>query len=100
MADSDVRIVVQIKNYIEQNGGNYTSWYVGRAEHPEEQLISHGVNLDQDPCIYRTASCQEDAKSVKQYFITHLGTYGAPNDNDDENALSIYAYKKSRATHP
>jgi hypothetical protein len=100
MAETDVKIVVQIKSYIEQHGGNYPSWYVGLAEHPEEQLISHGVNLDQDPCIFRTATCLEDAKSVKQYFTTHLGTHEDSNSNDNDNALSVYAYKKSRATHP
>jgi hypothetical protein len=28
MDEMDVKIVVQIKNCIEQNGGNYPSWYV------------------------------------------------------------------------
>ena len=100
MAESDVRIVAQIKSYIEQHGGNYPAWYVGLAEHPEERLMSHGVNLDQDPCIFRTASCVDDAKSVRQYFTTHLGTHGDPDNSDNENALSVYAYRKSRATHP
>jgi hypothetical protein len=100
MADSDVKIVVQIKSYIEQNGGNYRAWYVGLAEHPEEQLISHGVNLDEHQYIHRTATCMEDARSIRQYFVTRLGTDGDSNDDVDLKALSIYAYKKSQATHP
>jgi hypothetical protein len=100
MADTDVKIVVAIKNYIELHGGNYLSWYVGRAEHPEEKLVDHGVTLDLDRYIYLTATCIDDAKSVEQYFVTRLGTDGHARGGNGGKALSIYAYKKNPATQP
>ena len=100
MVDTDVKIVVQIKNFIEQYGGQYPSWYVGIAEYPEEKLIDHGVNLDKNHYIYQAATCVEDARSVKQYFVIRLGTDGDTRDSVDEKALSTYAYKKSASTHP
>ncbi|MDH4211777.1 MAG: hypothetical protein OEV79_10075 [candidate division WOR-3 bacterium] len=100
MAESDIKIVVEIKNYIEQHGGNYPFWYVGLAEQPEEELIARGVNLDLDRYVYLTAACMEDAKNVKQYFITRLGTDGDPRGIVDQKALNVYAYKKNASTHP
>jgi len=99
MADTDVKIVVEIKNYIELHGGNYLSWYVGLAENPEIELIAHGVNLDLDRYIYLPATCMEDARSVEQYFVTRLGTDGDIGGRD-EKALTIYAYKKTKSTKP
>jgi hypothetical protein len=100
MADTDVKIVIQIKNYIEQHGGHYPSWYVGRAEDPEEKLLDHKVNLDEGRYICKTAECVEDATSVAQYFVARLGTDGHVGSGNGGKALSIYAYKKSRSTDP
>lgn len=100
MADTDVKIVVQIKNYIEQHGGHYPTWYVGRAVNPEEKLVDHGVNLDEDRYICRTAMRAEDATGVAQYFVTRLGTDGQVRSGNGGKALSIYAYKKNQSTHP
>jgi len=100
MAETDVKIVVRIKDCIEECGGNYPCWYVGHAENPEEALVAHGVNLDKDRHIYFTAACVEEAKSIVHYFLTRLGTDGDRYGNDDEKALCIYAYEKSATTHP
>jgi hypothetical protein len=100
MDASDIKIVVEIKNYIDQHGGDFRFWYVGLAESPEEKLIYHGVNLDMDRYIYVTAACLEDAKNVKQYFIAGLGVDGDPGALVDPKALSVYAYKKNASTHP
>lgn len=100
MPETDVKIVVQIKSFIEENGGNYHSWYVGLADDPVAQLISHGVNLDSDPYIHRTATRIEDARGVGQYFIAHVGTDGDTRGNSSEKALSVYAYKKTKSTNP
>jgi len=100
MADTDVKIVIQIKNYIEQHGGHYPSWYVGRAEDPEEKLVDHGVNLDKGRFIYLTAACVDDAISVEQYFVTRLGTDGHVRDSNGEKILNVYAYKKNPSTDP
>jgi hypothetical protein len=100
MAETDVKIVVEIKNYIEQNGGNYPHWYVGLAKYPGEKLITHGVNPSRGYCIYITAECKEDAHSAVQYFIEHFGTNGDTGEHNDDYALSVYAYRKTASTHP
>ena len=100
MAETDVKIIVQIKDCIEQCGGNYPSWYVGLAEYPEEKLDAHSVNLDKDRYIYLTATCIEDARSIEHYFVTRMGTDGDTRGSNDEKALSIYAYEKSATTNP
>ena len=100
MAETDVKIIVKIKNYIDQHGGDYSSWYVGLAQYPEEKLMSHGVKLDRDPCIYLTAESTKDARNVERYFIGHLGTDANTRECTDENALGVYAYKKNPSTHP
>jgi hypothetical protein len=100
MAETDVKIIVKIKNYIEQHCGDYSSWYVGFAQYPEEKLMSHGVKLDQDPCIYLTAESTEAARNVEQYFFGHLGTDADTHECTDENALSVYTYKKNPSTNP
>lgn len=100
MAETDVKIVVRIKDCIEQCGGNYSTWYVGRAEYPEEALVAHGVNLDKDRHIYFTTANMEEATSIVHYFITRLGTDGNKSGHCDEKALGVYAYEKSATTHP
>jgi len=100
MAETDVKIIVKIKNYIEQHGGDFPSWYVGLGAYPQEKLLAHGVNLNQDPCIYLTAVSAENARNVERYFVGHLGTDADTHECTDENALSVYAYKKTLSTHP
>ena len=100
MAETDVKIIVKIKDYIEQHGGDFPSWYVGLAVYPQEKLLAHGVNLDQDPYIHLTAASIEDARNVERYFVAHIGTDASTHECTDENALSVYAYKKNPSTHP
>jgi hypothetical protein len=100
MSISDIKIVVEMKNYIDQHGANSAQWYVGLAEYPAEVLLDHGVNTDEGEFIYLTATCREDAESIAQYFVTRLGTDGEVPSNNNEEALSIYAYKKTPSTQP
>ncbi len=100
MEHEDIEISVEIKKYIDLHGGDYPKWFVGRAEHPEEALILHGVNLEVDHCIYLTATSLEEAKSVEHYFVTHLRTEGDIHNSSNKKALSIYAYEKGKTTRP
>jgi hypothetical protein len=100
MAISDIKIVIEVKNYIDQHGGNYYEWFVGLAENPEEKLIAHGVNLDLDRYTYQTATSIEDARCVERYFVYRLGAEGSTYPYTDEKAFSVYAYKKTPSTQP
>ncbi|MBE0434125.1 hypothetical protein IBX73_11770, partial [candidate division WOR-3 bacterium] len=74
MEYADIKIVVEIKNYIDLHGGDYPNWYVGRAVDPKEKLAEHSVNLDLDDYVFLPAASLEDAEGVEQYFVTRLGT--------------------------
>lgn len=100
MATIDTEIVVEIKSYIDQHGGDYPLWYVGLAEYPEEQLAYHGVNLDRNDYICLTAPSLEDAKTIKEFLIARFGLDGDPLDTNDPRALNVYTYRKSASTEP
>jgi hypothetical protein len=100
MEYADIKIVVEIKNYVELHGGDYSDWYVGRAVNPRERLIEHGVNLDCDHYIYLSAARLEDAGGIEQYFVTRMGTDGNVIGYGDLNGIYVYAYEKSITTRP
>lgn len=100
MEYADIKIVVEIKNYMDLHGGDYRSWYVGRAINPTKKLLEHSVNLDLDDYIYLTADSLEDAIGIEQYFVTRLGTDGNVIGYGDENGIYVYAYRKSITNRP
>lgn len=100
MAKTEAEIKAFIKNYIDQNGGDYPSWYVGIAENPKDRLIKgHEVDIDDDEWIFSTAESADAARSIEQYFVVFLRTDGG-RGGGDENTRSVYAYKKSAHTNP
>jgi len=100
VAKTAAEIEAFIKNYIDQNGGDYPSWYVGIAANPKDRLIKdHNVDIDNDNWIFSTAESAEAARIIEQYFIEILKTDGGPGGGD-ENTRSVYAYKKSPHTDP
>lgn len=100
MEYADIKIAVEVKNYMDLHGGDYRNWYVGRAINPTQKLFEHGVNLDLDHCIYLAAASLKDAEGIEQYFVTRLGTDGNVIGYGDENGIYVYAYKKSITTRP
>jgi len=94
------QIQKEIKDYIDQVGGAYSSWYVGISENPRERLFNdHGVIEKTDRWIFRTASSSQIARSIEAYFVDTLGTDGGKGGGD-EDARSVYAYKKNSHTTP
>jgi hypothetical protein len=100
MVSSDINTAVEIKNFIDQPGGDYYEWYVGLAENPKEKLVAHGVNLDLDRYIFQTATSIEDARNIEKYFVCRLGAEGSTYPYTGEKALSVYACKKTPSTQP
>ena len=102
MGHEDIKIVIEIKNYIDLHGGDYTNWFVGRAQDPWERLAEHGIDPDLDHYIFLPAPCLDDAKGIEHYFVTRLGTDGHASGNGDENGhgLHVYAFKKNLLTRP
>ena len=100
MAKSEDQIKREIKNYIDEGGGDYPSWYVGISEDPEDRLFNdHGVDRDSDAWIYDWAQTSDAARRIELYFFEILGTAGGPGGGDVDTR-AVYAYKKQAHTDP
>ena len=97
---SEEQIKKDVKDYIEGNGGKYSSWYVGIADNPRERLFDgHGVKEEGDLWIYRTAESSTEARRIEKYFVEQLGTDGGTGGGD-EKTKAVYAYLKNSHTSP
>lgn len=100
MTQSEEEIKREIKEYMHNCGGAYSSWYVGISEDPKDRLFNgHNVDKESDYWIYRTATSSEAARRIEQYFVEILGTDGGAGGGD-EDAKAVYAYKKNSHTNP
>lgn len=45
MAESAIKNVIEIKNDIDLHGGDYDLWYIGRVDHPEEDLVDGPLHM-------------------------------------------------------
>jgi len=97
---TEFEIKDDIKNYMDKNGGYYSSWYVGISEEPRNRLFNgHNVEENSDAWIYRQATSSIVARRVEKYFCTIVGTDGGLGGGD-EDARYVYAYKKNSHTRP
>ncbi|PIQ92489.1 MAG: hypothetical protein COV70_00475 [Parcubacteria group bacterium CG11_big_fil_rev_8_21_14_0_20_39_22] len=98
MTNTKESIKVDIKAYIQNNGGAYSDWYVGIASDPKERLFTdHNVSEKGGAWIYREAESSSAAREVEEYFINTLGTDGG-SGGGDYSTKSVYAYKKTSTT--
>ncbi len=89
---SKQQVLVDIKAYIAQSGGAYSSWYAGIACDPKERLFTgHAVKENGDYWIYRTCDSHTDARSVEDDLL-RLGAKGGPGGGDNASK-AVYAYK-------
>lgn len=97
MADTEDQIRKEILDFIDENEGDYSSWYVGVAKDPEEELfVRHKVNRQTGLWIYRAAETPTAAQRIHRRLLD-LGTAGqaAPEDG-----RVVYAYRRSDGTNP
>ena len=95
MVKTKGEIISGIKQFIREQGGSLSKWYVGITEEPKTRLQTHKV---EDAWIYIRASSHIVAREIEEYFI-RLGTDGGPGGGD-EDAEYVYAYKKKPYTEP
>lgn len=99
MVGTEDRIRKEIQDFIEENRGDYSSWYVGVSRDPEEQLFQrHNVNRQTGLWIYRAAETPAAAQRVQQGLLD-LGTAGRAADAP-EDARVVYAYHRTDDTKP
>lgn len=100
MADSEYQIKTEIKQYIDNNGGSYSSWYVGITGDPKVRLFEqHDVHENGDNWIWKEAGSNQEARNIESYFVNDLGTSGDTGGGDD-SSVYVYAYKMNSHTEP
>ncbi|MDE2079406.1 MAG: hypothetical protein KGI73_03405 [Patescibacteria group bacterium] len=98
MASTKETIKSDFKAHIQNNGGNYSNWYVGIAADPKARLFNdHSVQEHGGAWIYDQAMSSDSAREVEDYFINVLGTQGGPGGGDS-NTDWVYAYKITSST--
>ena len=98
MTQSQLAIVVDIKNYIAQIGGGYINWYTGIAANPRTRLFNdHCVDEKYGNWIYSNELTSQEAREVEEYFVNTLGTKGDVGGGDN-NTKFVYAYKITQNT--
>lgn len=99
MAISVEQIIAEIKAYIGNRGGSYSSWYVGIASNPRQRLFNdHCVDEKSDAWIYREAVNADAARTAEDYFVNKLSTSGDTGGGDYSTKF-VYAYKKASHTN-
>lgn len=100
MAKSKQEIITEIRNYIQNEGSGYRSWYVGIAKSPRVRLFSdHNVSENGGWWIYREASSSIAAREIESFFINTLGIDGGTGGGQIATKY-VYAYKKTTTTNP
>lgn len=81
----------QFVNYIQQNGGSPSNWYVGIASDIQQRLFGdHNVSQN-GMFIYDNAQTEENARAVEKYLIESLKTKGDTGGGDNSTTW-VYAY--------
>ncbi|MFH1186900.1 MAG: hypothetical protein V1697_01860 [Candidatus Levyibacteriota bacterium] len=91
-------VIKNILAHITNTGGNYSSWYVGIAQDPKKRLFQdHNVKEVGDAWVYDQCLDNMSAREIEDYFVNKLNTDGGTGGGD-ENAIFVYAYRKTSST--
>lgn len=97
MAKTQQEIHDFIINYINDNGGEYTKWYVGIAEDVKDRLFTQHKVDEKYQWVYSKADTIEDARAVEKIIIENYNTKGDTGGGSDKT-LFVYAYKITNTT--
>ena len=82
MNAEELKIIQEIKDYVNKCGGFFSSWYIGIVEDPEDRLFNeHNVNERNGNWIIRPTSSSATARNIEQYFLG-LGMDGGSGGGD------------------
>lgn len=93
------KIINDFLDYMKQEGGYYSDWYVGITNDPKKRLFAeHGVDEKRGQWIYAPVDTNEVARTVEDYFLNQ-GCDGSGGGGDN-SSTTTYAYKKTTNTNP
>ena len=91
--------ILQVQEFIGENGCNPKQWYVGITFKPQETLFNHhNVHRQLNSWIYRLIDSPEGARRVHDSLV-ELGCDSIRNPNECEGTI-VYVYLKSHTTRP
>lgn len=100
MANSKETIIAAIMDYMNKycpDGTPYKKLYIGIAKNASDRLFNgHGVNKENDPWIYYTASSADVAREIERYFLD-LGFDGGSGGGDDSSKM-VYCFLQNSHT--
>tara|TARA_B100000315_G_C14405346_1_gene508426 strand:- start:401 stop:817 length:417 start_codon:yes stop_codon:yes gene_type:complete len=101
MVYSVQQIKYEILAYMKEFGGDFSEYYVGVSDDPENALFkSHQVDRGKDPWLYKQALTYQAARTAQDYFLSRLKSDGEAIAGGNEDWDCVYVYKKSQRTAP
>jgi hypothetical protein len=98
MPTLEERIVSDIVSYIQQAGGDFSSWYVGIADDPRSSLFKdHNVDEASGLWIFDNAITENCARNAERRIIEENKTQGIIG-GAGYTTTSVYAYKVTPTT--
>lgn len=89
----------EIVAYINSCGGGYSSWYAGVTQNAHQRLFNaHNVSQQNGAWIWVPTVSSMAARSVEKALL-ELGCDGGTGGGDDD-AVYVYAYRKTSSTDP
>lgn len=90
--------IEQIKDYIQQRGGNYNFWYVGICQGAHD-IIFDVLKMSSQFWMYIETESPQIAKEVLDYFVNTVGAKKDAGSTDHyEISSTVYVYKKAHTS--
>lgn len=100
MTNSKETIITAIMDYMNShcpNGTPYKKFYIGIAKDARDRLFNgHGVDKDNDPWIYDTASSDKVAREIEKHFIDL--DFDGGSGGGDEDSKMVYCFLQNSHT--
>jgi len=92
-------ILMEMLEFMQKEGGQTKTWYVGITNDPRRQLFDeHQVHYQHDAWIYRTAASERESQHIQTFFLEY-GLNEVTGDRGSDRRM-VYAYRKSISTSP
>lgn len=100
MASKTAQVIYdEIVAHIKEEGNGASNWYAGITEDIDNRLFGdHNVPRKDHWRIHRKASSADAARKVEKALLKY-GCDGGSGGGDDD-AIYVYAYKKTHVTNP
>src|SRR4030042_891180 len=93
-SNDELQIIDTIKNYIQERGGDYSSWSIGICQDIPD-IVSVLYNANNKHWVYYKIPSLNIAKKVLNQCVNQLGmntNHSAPCQ--DEGPCNVYAYRR------